>query len=129
MVKINFPRNITKRPAAQKHGLARERDLAHWGHIMSVIAENDELRGQKYLIENPVLPYKIAPTVKIALEAAGVKFGKTLADNKLLQEAVLPKGWKKVATEKPMWTELVDNKGKVRASIFYKVGGDAFINY
>ena len=32
----------------------------------------------------------------------------------------MPNGWKKQATDHSMWSELIDDKGKVRATIFYK---------
>jgi len=38
----------------------------------------------------------------------------------LFIQAKLPDGWKKVATDHSMWTDLVDNKDRVRAHIFYK---------
>jgi hypothetical protein len=50
----------------------------------------------------------------------GVKFGKPLPDNSIFCNAELPKGWKKRATDHSMWSELVDDKGVVRAQIFYK---------
>lgn len=44
----------------------------------------------------------------------------------------LPKGWLKKATDHSMWNELIDDKGRVRATIFYKASyydRDAFINF
>ncbi len=32
----------------------------------------------------------------------------------------LPAGWKKISTDHAMWSNLVDDKGRKRASIFYK---------
>ena len=38
----------------------------------------------------------------------------------MFQEVILPAGWKKVRTDHSMWSKLVDDKGRERASIFYK---------
>jgi len=44
----------------------------------------------------------------------------------------LPIGWKKRSTGHSMWNDLVDDKGRVRATFFYKAAfydRDAFINF
>ena len=44
----------------------------------------------------------------------------------------LPEGWEIRATDHTMWNELIDNKGRKRASFFYKAAfydRDAFINF
>jgi hypothetical protein len=40
--------------------------------------------------------------------------------------AKLPAGWKKVATEHSMWSDLLDDQGRKRAAIFFKA---AFYDY
>ena len=40
--------------------------------------------------------------------------------NELFIEAQLPEGWEKIATDYSMWSKLVDEQGRERASIFYK---------
>ena len=82
--------------------------------------EAQEKRGQAELVNSEALPFKGSQTDCPKLIEAGVKFGPKLADDPLFCEAVLPKGWKKRATDHDMWSELVDDKGVVRASIFYK---------
>ena len=59
----------------------------------------------------------------------GIVFGKEVDD--LFVEVTLPAGWKKEATDHSMWSKLVDDKGRERASIFYKAAfydRDAHIN-
>lgn len=50
-------------------------------------------------------------------EALGFVFGKI---DGLFIEAKFPKGWRKRVTDHAMWTEIVDEKGNKRGSIFYK---------
>jgi hypothetical protein len=55
-----------------------------------------------------------------ALEAAGVKFGAAVKGDPMFTYVELPAGWKKRSTGHAMWSDLVDDKGRKRASIFYK---------
>lgn len=55
-----------------------------------------------------------------ALEAAGVKFLGDVPGDAIFQMAQLPKGWEIKRTDHSMWTKLCDEKGRERASIFYK---------
>lgn len=57
---------------------------------------------------------------KAILEAAGVKFLGVVEGDCMFQYVELPQGWKRVATDHSMWSKLVDDKGRERASIFYK---------
>lgn len=66
------------------------------------------------------LPTDIAKESKEALEAAGVKFGYSVAGDPMFQHAELPAGWAIKGTDHSMYTKLVDEKGRERASIFYK---------
>lgn len=66
------------------------------------------------------LPSNCDSPTRVALEAAGVVFGQPVDGDPLFVRAKLPPGWRFVATADPMWTELVDNDGMTRASIFYK---------
>ena len=50
----------------------------------------------------------------------------------LFMEVELPTGWSLKRTDHSMWSNLIDNKGRERASIFYKAAfydRDAFINF
>ena len=80
--------------------------------------EQQEAEGQKELVDSSLLPVKVHG--KEELEKLGVKFGQPLPDDPLFCEAELPEGWKKRPTDHSMGSELVDEKGKVRAFIFYK---------
>ncbi len=82
--------------------------------------EAQEARGQKELVMSDVLPVECDKSFQAELEAAGVKFGAQVQGDDLFREVTLPKGWVKRATDHSMWSELVDDKGTVRAMIFYK---------
>lgn len=84
--------------------------------------EAQESRGQNELIESTQLPVQVRGKKdgKADLEVLGVVFGATCSDDPLFCEATLPEGWIKRATDHSMWSELVDENGKVRANIFYK---------
>lgn len=82
--------------------------------------EASEARGQKQLVVSDVLPVKWLHGLMSCLGQAGVVFGEVCADDPLFQEVTLPKGWSKKATDHAMWSKLLDDKGRERASIFYK---------
>jgi hypothetical protein len=56
--------------------------------------------------------------------ALGIEFGKTV--DRVFIEATLPDGWKIVPTSHALWSDLVDDKGRKRAAIFFKA---AFYDY
>lgn len=80
--------------------------------------ERQEAEGQKSFVASTHLPLHFNSGKKEDLELFGVVFGNAVDD--LFQEAQLPVGWKKEATDHSMWSKLVDEKGRERASIFYK---------
>ena len=84
--------------------------------------EAQEARGQSAFVSSTTLPRRgnghNSAEIKALLEAMGITFGKEVDD--LFVEAILPKGWTKKATDHSMWSHLVDEKGRERASIFYK---------
>lgn len=90
----------------------------------NVAIENQEARGQQSFVNSETLPTDMGHhsgyDPKAILKKAGVKFGKVVEDDPLFQYVELPEGWKKVSTDHSMWSELVDDKGRKRASIFYK---------
>jgi hypothetical protein len=95
----------------------------------STAIENQEKRGQNNLVVSEVLPKKCNGCNRNQLEKMGIKFGEDADD--LFVYVTLPDGWKKVATDHSMWSNLIDNMGRIRASIFYKAAfydRDAFIN-
>ena len=52
-------------------------------------------------------------------EALGFKFTDRIVDG-IFVEVTFPKGWKKRPTDHSMWSEIIDDKGRVRGMIFYK---------
>jgi hypothetical protein len=76
---------------------------------------NQEARGQSDLVNSSVLP-KDCPQAD--LEALGFVFGEDVDD--LFVQVNMPAGWKKRATSHSMWSDLLDDKDRVRGSIFYK---------
>lgn len=77
--------------------------------------ERQESAGQAELCRTEVLP-KECPRAE--LEKFGVVFGDDHDD--LFVNVTLPAGWKKRATDHSMHSDLVDDKGRKRGSIFYK---------
>lgn len=78
-----------------------------------------EKAGQQMLINSTLLPKEMRGDTRKILEDAGCTFGEEKED--IFIESTLPKGWKKVcAPDHYMWSYLVDENGKQRASIFYK---------
>ncbi len=86
--------------------------------------EFQEAQGQRELVNSTTLPTDMGRVskynAKAILEAAGVKFGSVVKGDPMFQYVELPAGWKKVPTDHSMWSNLVDDKGRVRAAIFYK---------
>lgn len=80
--------------------------------------EVQEKRGQVAFVANQTLPLEFNHGKKSDLERFGVVFGEPIDD--LFQAVSLPPGWTKQATEHSMWSKLIDDEGRERASIFYK---------
>lgn len=82
-----------------------------------------EAQGQRSFVGSDTLPTDIGRysdyNTKAILEAAGVKFLGVVEGDDMFQYVDLPRGWKKMATDHSMWSKLVDDKGRERASIFY----------
>ncbi len=100
-----------------KHGVARE-------------VEDQISSGQKELVNSTVLPCR-SRECRESLEAAGVVFGESVPGDGLFVYVTLPEGWRKEGTDHIMWSQLLDDKGRERASIFYKAAfydRDAFMN-
>lgn len=80
--------------------------------------EAQEAAGQAVLIASSALPREIYEGTREQLEAIGFRFGADV--DELFVAADLPAGWSKRATSHSMNSELLDDKGRVRATIFYK---------
>jgi hypothetical protein len=79
-----------------------------------------EADGQTSFVNSDTLPSQMRPEDRAALEAAGVVFGDLVEGDYLFEYVRLPAGWKKVSTEHSMHSDLLDEKGRKRAGIFYK---------
>ena len=98
--------------------------------------EKQEADGQKQFVESLQLPLKTNSPRKTNTVEQYQKMGiKTLVPSKgddLFIGVTLPKGWKKEETDHSMWSNLLDDKGRIRATIFYKAAfydREAFINF
>lgn len=99
----------------------------------SKIIRATEAAGQRAFVASDTLPIKFNSGTKQELEAMGVRFAPrdSVEPNALFIGVMLPEGWRKVPTPHSMWSKLLDDKGRERASIFYKAAfydRDAFIN-
>lgn len=79
--------------------------------------ERSEIAGEKIFISRDALPIATAADWEI-LESWGVEKGEAIDD--LFYSAKLPTGWSKVAGKVPRGSTLCDDRGLVRATIFYK---------
>ena len=77
-----------------------------------------EAEGQRTLVASTMLPKVIHGATRERLTALGFKFGADVDD--LFLECELPAGWTKVATDHSMHSDVLDEQGRCRASIFYK---------
>lgn len=81
--------------------------------------ERQEAAGQVTFVGDSTLPKEMGfGCSRVLLEQMGILFGEDV--DELFVNVKLPAGWKKRATEHSMHSELLDDKGRVRAGIFYK---------
>lgn len=88
--------------------------------------EQQEAQGQQNLVQSTTLPINGDWEV---LERWGVVKGEPI--DQLFCHCTLPDGWTKAPTDHSLWSSLVDARGLIRASIFYKAAfydRDAFFN-
>lgn len=115
---------------------------AQEGESPSKAIENQEKRGQQMVMEYRRLPKatnrcsNIRPKrddfefTKAQYEKMGIKIIDEYDD--LFWNVQLPDGWKIEAATSAIWNYLIDDKGRKRASFFYKAAfydRDAFINF
>ncbi|MBL7156242.1 MAG: hypothetical protein ISS87_01435 [Candidatus Pacebacteria bacterium] len=81
---------------------------------------SQEVAGQQSFVKSDTLPANMSLEDREALEVAGVVFGKVVEGDELFQYVQLPEGWTKSGTDHSMHNDLLDNKGRRRAGIFYK---------
>lgn len=81
--------------------------------------EAQEKRGQVSFVNSATLPKDLNGTATWEqLAQVGIVRGKEADD--LFVEVTLPQGWRKEGTDHSMWSDLLDEQGRKRASIFYK---------
>jgi hypothetical protein len=80
--------------------------------------ERQEARGQQSFVKSDTLPKEMLGCNRSQLEKMGIVFGDNADD--LFVFCTLPEGWTKQRTDHSMWSSLLDEKGRKRASIFYK---------
>lgn len=90
--------------------------------------EKQEARGQTAFVKSASWPIKMDTNIN-TFKHMGLIFGGKIDD--LFMEVQLPNGWKIEPTDHSMWSDLKDDKDRVRASIFYKAAfydRDAFVH-
>jgi hypothetical protein len=99
--------------------LSSAEKLAIGGEAGAVIKQ--ERLGQLELVASNQLPSDgLLGTNRARWEALGLKIIEEGGDDPLFCRVELPAGWQKVPREHALWTDLVDDTGKVRAEIRYK---------
>lgn len=80
--------------------------------------EAQEAAGQQAMIACSMIPKDIRGATRVDLEGLGFKFGGDV--DELFVSVELPAGWKLQATPHSMHSDLLDERGRKRAGIFYK---------
>ena len=83
------------------------------------VIEEQEARGQREIVKSESLPTPDAKT-RAQYEQLGFIFGTPVDDDPLFTHVILPKGWSLAATDHSMHNSIVDERGRVRGSFFYK---------
>lgn len=90
-----------------------------------------EAAGQRQLVNSTDLPAEMNSGTDDDLIALGFTLGEPHASDPMFRPATLPTGWSKQGTDHSMWSQVVDQHGRKRLSIFYKAAfydRSAFIN-
>ena len=82
------------------------------------VIEHMEKEGQTEAVKNTMMAIKMNPK-KEEWEKLGFVFTEIPGDD-VLCNAQMPEGWSMKATDHSMWSEIIDNKGLKRGSMFYK---------
>lgn len=96
-------------------------DALETGDVSTAI-EMQEAAGQRAMVNGQRLPRKIPHWQKVTWPEVCVAWGMKIVGevDDLFYNVDLADGWKIIATEHPMWTQLVDAQDRQRATIFYK---------
>ena len=111
---MRCPRNTT-RDVAERPEVALVEAMVR-GPSGSI--EHQEAQGQRELVASTVLPVEGSENAELA--ALGIVFGPVVPGDPIFREATLPPGWRKVPSEHPMWSHIVDEHGEERVAVFYK---------
>lgn len=113
--RVPVPKDITD--ASQLSSTAKLAVAATPGGILA-----QEAQGQTQLVLSTQLPIEgLLGADRARWEALGVKIlDDKRSDDSLFCHVELPAGWKKMPTDHPLWTDLVDADGKLVAKIVYK---------
>jgi hypothetical protein len=84
---------------------------------MPAAIEASEKMGQVQLVRSSDMPIDLRDG-KEAYEALGFTFGERIDD--VFQKATLPAGWTRAATDHSMHSDILDERGRKRVSVFYK---------
>lgn len=79
--------------------------------------EAQEKRGQTALVASTNMPKEMRPS-REAFEKLGFAFGDDV--DELFISATLPAGWTRAATDHSMHSDILDDQGRKRVSVFYK---------
>lgn len=104
---------------------AAQPPIAHMAEAMAVgstdFIYDQEARGQQSFVNSTTLPTDMSgENTKTILEGFGVKFLGEVESDPMFQYVELPSSWKLQPTDHSMWSDLLDDKGRKRAAIFYK---------
>jgi hypothetical protein len=81
---------------------------------------HQEKCGQTSFVNSVDLPTRILGGTDEQLTKMGIKLGEPYEDDKIFRPVELPEGWHKESTDHSMHSNLLDDKGRKRVSIFYK---------
>lgn len=123
--------NTTDQPAAA-HLVGALGDHLQGKHSGQFI-EDMEARGQaQFVSQSSRLPTRgltepdpggnerDASILQATWAQLGIKIGALVDGDPMFTNVELPPGWELKATDHPMWSELLDDKGRKRAGMFYK---------
>mgnify|MGYP001592052302 CR=1 FL=1 len=89
-----------------------------------------EQAGQRQVVHSQSLPTALH-SPREEFENLGFTFGQPDPHDPLFTPATLPDGWKREGSDHAMWSHIVDQAGRRRASVFYKAAfydRDAFVS-
>lgn len=98
--------------------------------------ERQESEGQKEVVSSLQLPricnHPHGTNASEQYHKMGIQVFTSSKGDDLFMGVKLPDGWKKESTDHSMWNNLIDDKGRIRATFFYKAAfydRDAFVNF